>query len=147
MRLFLDASVLYAMATSPKGGARELLRLAGEGTATLITSEYALNETERALGIKSPAGAEIFAVIRHLSIWEIVNHSLSEARKAQKFVKDPDDAPIVAAAKLAHADALVSFDRKHLFAASVEEYLGISVITAGDALSLLRTEEEMRNKK
>lgn len=68
MRLFLDASVLFSMSTSSRGGARELLRLAMEGQATLITSEYALAETERSLREKSPQSADVFALIRTLSI-------------------------------------------------------------------------------
>lgn len=127
------------MSTSSRGGARELLRLAMEGQATLITSEYALAETERSLREKSPQSADVFALIRTLSIWTIINHTRAGAKAAQNAVKDPDDAPIIAAAREAEADALISFDRKHLFTQDVEKFLGAPVMTAGDAIHLLQS--------
>lgn len=138
MRFFLDASVLYAMAVSPTGGARELVRLVDSGTVTLVVSKYVFDEAETALLEKQPGFVRVIQIARTQSFWEYVFCSPREVREAKAFVSDPDDAPILAAAKKARVDALVSFDRKHLHTQSVEGYIGAPIITAGDALIMLR---------
>ena len=47
---------------------------------------------------------------------------------------------IVAGAKKAKIDALISFDRKHLHKRTVEHYIGAPIITAGDALARIRAQ-------
>ena len=86
------------------------------------------------------SGAELEAAQAFLKmpIWKKVAFTKEELLMALFVCPDPDDAPILAAAKKAKVDALVSFDRKHLHTKAVEAYIGAPVITAGDALKLLQ---------
>lgn len=49
IRIFLDASALFAAAYSSTGAARELLRLSLEKRVQLITNQIAVEEAERNL--------------------------------------------------------------------------------------------------
>lgn len=125
------------MADSPKGAAREILRYSLAGSVELVLSSFVLEETENKLQRKKPRAIEIFRQIQQLGLWQVVNPAEEEIRAALDHVPDPDDAPIIAAARKAHVDALISFDRKHLHTKSVEAFVGAPTLTAGDALALL----------
>lgn len=100
MRFFLDATFLYAMAVSATGGARELARLVDSGNVTLVVSEYVFDEAEASLAEKQPNYVWLIQKARTLPFWEFVSCSPREVQVAKVFVIDPDDAPILAAAKI-----------------------------------------------
>lgn len=137
MRFFIDSSALFAMADSSQGAAREILRYSLVGSAELVLSDFVLEETQAKLTRKKPRAVEILYQIQRLNLWQIVNPSEDEIRIALDYVCDPDDAPIIAAARKAKVDALISFDRKHLHTKVVASFVGAPTLTAGDALSLM----------
>lgn len=105
-RFFMDASAIFSMITSKTGGARELLRLAILEQITLITSAYAFIEVKRAIGRHDPSLTHFVDQLQAQSFWRIVNHDPNEIPNAKQAVTDPDDAPIIAATKLAKVDGL-----------------------------------------
>lgn len=137
----MDASAIFSMITSKTGGARELLRLAILEQITLITSTYAFSEVKRAIERHDPSLTHFVDQLQAQSFWLIVNHDPNEIATAKQAVTDPDDAPIIAAAKLAQVDGLISFDRKHLHTKEVEAYINAAVMTPGDALQLIRSSQ------
>ena len=80
----------------------------------------------------------IVQFIKDAHILEIIEVTNEEIQQANGIATDKDDDHIVAAAKKANVNALVSFDRKHLHTKKVMDYINAPVTTAGDALKKIR---------
>ena len=104
----------------------------------LITSDYAFDEAANNLGRKKPRSVQVLLALKEKMLWERVTPSSQDVEDAIPHVADVFDAPIIAAAKQAQVDALVSFDRKHLHTAAVSKFINAPVITAGQALEMIR---------
>ncbi len=140
-RIFFDASALFAAAYSASGGSRELVRLAMRGEIALVTSDYALEEARRNLAVKAPKALDVYDLLLSLLEIELVSPSTQEVDVATKHVAEKD-APIIAAAKKATVDYLVSYDKEHILGnVGAEEYAGVTIGTAGDALAAIREGE------
>jgi predicted nucleic acid-binding protein len=112
VRLFLDANVLFAAAHSPAGRSRALFKLAERGLCTLISSPHAIEEARRNVNLKSPSGASSLDDL----LESVERVSEADPRLVSWAVAQglpPGDAPILAAAVAAEADALVTGDRSH----------------------------------
>jgi predicted nucleic acid-binding protein len=136
VRLFLDANVLFAAVHSPEGRSGALFELAERGVCTLIMSPHAIEEARRNLALKSPAGVETF---RHLlaSVEQVPEADPRIVAWTTGHDLPASDAPILAAAVAAEADALVTGDRTHfghLFGTSIG---GVDVLSLADALKRL----------
>ena len=142
MRLFIDSSVFFAIADSETGAARELMRRAILQEIELVVSEYVLTETEDKLKAKRPKAAELFGYFRLNPFWAVENPTEKEINAARETTPDPDDVPIVAAAKKARVDALLSFDVKHLHRKSVEDYIGARVVKPEVIMQEIRAAEK-----
>ena len=139
LKLFIDSSVFFALCDSPGGASRELFRLALRGQAQLVTSLYVLRETEiHLIEKRSPDAVRAFHYVSQRPHWTIVNPTRAEVIDALPTTPDADDAPIVAAARKAEVDALVTFDRRHLIRPAVAEYLGAVVATPDQILRQVR---------
>jgi predicted nucleic acid-binding protein len=140
VRLFLDASVLFAAAYSSTGASRELMRLALRGDAQLLISRFVLEETARNLSAK--ASSEISATFRQLIAaldLKVIPDPSRENVLAAAAYTALKDAPVVAAAINAQADYLVTLDRKHLIdPPEVAEGSGLSIVLPADALAAAR---------
>jgi len=135
IKLFIDASVFFSACYSEKGASFEIFRLALRGEIQLAISEYVLQETERNLARKSPQDLPRFRdFLDNLSL-EVVRPSRSEVLQAARYT-ELKDAPIVAAARRAIADYLVSLDRRHL--------VDRQEVTEGSGLTILVPEEALR---
>ena len=112
MRLFLDANILFSAVHSPKGGARELIKLSDAGHCELITSQHAIVEAGRNLALKSsPPPEAVDHVLK--SVHRVSDAGPSVVAWAARLGLPENDAPILAAAAAAGADLLVTGDRKH----------------------------------
>lgn len=141
LRVFIDTSVFFSACYSQTGASFEIFRLALIGTIQLVTSEYVLEETRRNLIKKSPENLPRFQAFQGLIDWRIVNPSKLEVLDAAEYT-ELKDAPVVAAARSAGVEYLVSLDRRHLVGqASVAENAGISIVLPEDVLRLLRDDE------
>ena len=138
IRVFLDASVLFAAAYSATGASREIIRRAIRGELRLVASELVLEEARRNLGAKAPKALPPFETLLALVPFEIVRPTGAEVLSAMEYVA-AKDAPIVAAAKKAQVDYLLSLDRRHLV--EVEEVArgsGLRILLPSSCLAELR---------
>ena len=134
----MDSSVLFSAAFSAQGGSRELIRMAIRGEATLVISDYVIEETKRNLSRKAPQAGEITQFILSQVPFEIANPEKHEVLAAGLHV-ELKDAPVVAAAKKANVDLLTTLDKKHLLEKSnVAEFAGVPIVTPEDAITYLR---------
>lgn len=139
IRVFLDATILFAACvTRQESASRVLLKLVLTGAVTGVLSDYIIAEARRNLQAKAPDSFHLFPRLVNADLYEIVNASKSEVLKAAEYTT-MKDAPVVAAAKKAGVDYLVSLDRKHLVhAPGVAESSGLTILLPGDLLQILR---------
>ncbi len=138
IRLFLDASVLFAAALSPTGASREIVRLASQERVRVVLSTVVIEEARRNLGRKAPEALPLFETFLRWFPHEVIDppKALVVAATASVAAKD---APIVAAAQHAPVDMLVSLDRKHLVGVpGIEESAGMRIVLPSEALREIR---------
>lgn len=136
MRLFLDANVVFSAAYGDEGRAQDLIALAGRGRCELFSSAHALDEARRNLVLKAPGHEKRLAgaLVRIGVVAEAPAALVDWARRQGLPFKD---APILAAAVLARAEALVTGDARdfgHLYDRTVR---GVRVVTLARALALV----------
>lgn len=137
-RVFVDSSVFFSSAYSAHGHSRDLLLMAARQEITLALSPLVLEETRRNLARIVP---EVLPALDRLltSIhFEIIVPSKDEVGRAAEhvFLKD---APIIAAAKIAMVDMLVTLDKKHLLdKPELVKYVGLPIITPKEAVEMIR---------
>lgn len=141
-RVFLDASVLFAAAYSTTGASREIIRQGIRGQIKLVASELVFEEARRNLGVKGPDAVPDLEAFRQSSTIEMVRPSREEIEEAMVYTADKD-APVVAAARKAEADYLVSLDREHLVEVpEVIRRAGLAILLPGHFLKEMRAREE-----
>jgi predicted nucleic acid-binding protein len=131
-RLFIDSSVLFAAAYSTRGHAHDLIQMGIRGQVTLVISRLVLEETRRNLAASAPEGLPpLERLLENLSL-EIVQPSLDEVLAATNYTA-LKDAPILAAARTANVDILVTLDQKHLLGKpELEAYARAIIRTPGE---------------
>jgi len=138
IRLFLDASVLFAAALSPTGASREIMQLASQGKVRVVLSTVVIEEARRNLGRKAPEALPLFETFLQLFPHDVVDPPKPLVMAATAYVA-AKDAPIVAAAQHAQVDMLVSLDRKHLVGVpGIEESSGVRITLPSEALQEIR---------
>lgn len=139
LRVFIDASVLFAAVYSPRGSARDLLRLGLEGKITLVISPNILEEIERNLLRKAPRAAPYYRDLLATLALEIVSLPAQAAvQDAAAYVAEKD-AHVIAAAIEAHPDYLVTYDQKHLLAPpEVARRSGLTIVTPDVVVAAVR---------
>jgi putative PIN family toxin of toxin-antitoxin system len=130
IRVFLDASALFAAVYSSSGSARDLLLLVVEDEVQVVVSQDVLDEVQRNLSRKVPEKVAMFQQLLALADPEVIADPGQEAvRSAEEYVV-AKDAPIVAAAINAQPDYLVTYDRKHLLdPPTVAQRSGLTIVT------------------
>lgn len=138
-RIFIDSSVLFSAANSAKGHSRDLILMSLSGQIKIILSKYVLEETRRNLAqLKRPPMDEFesFLVNAGLEIIEINKQAVLDAGKLIVL----KDAPIIAAAKIAKVDMLVSLDKRHILDhPELEAYIQAFIVTPAQAFQKLKT--------
>ena len=129
-RVFVDASVLFATTYSLTGSARDLVQLALEGKVTLVVSPVVLGEVERNLSKKAPEKVEFYKILIEVIPFELASDPTKEELLEAATYTKLKDAPIVAAARKARVEYLVTYDRKHLIdPPEVAEKSGLMIVT------------------
>jgi len=139
IRVFIDSSVLIAASYSPTGASHEIIRQAIRGIISLVVSKLVLEETRRNLAIKAPETLPAFQQFLDIVSFEIVRPTMRQVLQAAQYTA-LKDAPIVAAAKRARVDYLISLDRRHL--------VGVPEIAQRSGLKIMLPQqllEELRN--
>lgn len=148
IRVFLDASVLFAASYSKTGSSRDLLREGIRGNLRIVVGQHVLEETERNLAQKAPAALSAFHELLTLVAAEAVDKpTVQELRQAATYI-DLKDAPIVAAAVKAKVDYLVTWDRKHfLDDPKVAETSGLTITTSDELMIVVRKQSDPELKQ
>lgn len=112
LRIFCDADVLIAGAASTSGASHILLQLSELTLVVCLTSGQAVDEAERNLLAKIPAALPAFRLILDAAVEVMPTPRPSVVREfaAQAHAKD---VAILAAAVLARADFLTTFNTRH----------------------------------
>ena len=134
-RFFSDSSVLFSAAYSRTGHARDLLTRALQRELVLVASQLVLKETRRNLADHAPGHTLILDYLLENIGFELVRPTKRQVLAAAAIVA-LKDAPIVAAARRARVDALVTFDQKHLLGrAAIAKYVRAPVLTPKAAMA------------
>lgn len=119
-RLFLDSSVVFTAVNSATGGSAKLFTVS---TWQLVTTPFVLTEVERNVRKKlyDHHLERFFLLVEHLTILQLqFKPDLFEQAKCCIALKD---AHILAEAKVANTNILVTLDRKHFFTPSATHFL------------------------
>ena len=137
-RIFIDSSVLFSAANSSKGHSRDLFLMSASGEIKIIISNFVLQETIRNLsGLKKPPLEALDQIVQNANI-ELVDATKQSVLDAAKLIV-LKDAPIIAAAKTAKVNMLVSLDKKHILGrADLETYIHASIVTPLIAYQTIR---------
>lgn len=136
MRVVLDTNVV-ASAFLWGGTPERLIKLGGEGTLDLVTSEALIAELAgilgrakfaQKLGQKNLSATEIIARYRELA--EIIDPAAIEVAT----LRDPDDEAVIACALAARADLIVSGDHDLRV---LKTYRRIRIVNAAEALRII----------
>ena len=140
VRLFLDTSALFSGIWSERGGARALLQLGEAGLVQLVVSRDVLDELERGLRAKAPEALGTLALLLDRARLTVVPAPRApHVAEAEHWTKHLGDARIVAAARSARVDYLVTLDRSHLLDNQLlARNVSFPVGTPGSALAWLR---------
>ena len=136
MKLFLDANVIFSAAHREEGRAQDLVALAARGHCQLVTSAHALGEARRNLELKS-TGFETRLTHTLAQTTVVPEAPAGVVAWSREQGLPPKDAPILAAAVHAGADALVTGDARdfgHLYDRTLR---GVQVLTPAAALALV----------
>jgi predicted nucleic acid-binding protein len=133
-KVFLDTSALMAGVVSPSGAAREVLRLCEAGIVDPVVSRQVLTEADRNLSEKLPAlVADYRALMRHMAPVMVKDPSRAAVERAARVIHRKD-APILAAARDANVDYLITWDTKHFLNERVSGFGRFKVVTPGEFL-------------
>ncbi len=137
-RVFLDTSAVIAGVVSPTGAAREVLRLAEARLIELVVSRQVLTEADRNLSAKLPGILDDYHGLLEQLDPVIVEDPSREAVQEAIRVIHRNDAPILAAAKHAAVDYLVTWNTRDFLTAKVRTWALFPVVTPGDFLRAFR---------
>jgi predicted nucleic acid-binding protein len=141
IRIFVDASVLFAAALSATGGSREIVRRGIRGDLELVISDFVIEEARRNRAAKRPDMLAELEVLCAAVPFTVVDATARQVKAAAAFTP-LKDAPIVAAAKRARVQFHVSLDRKHLVGKTeIEERSALRIILPETFLAALRNKE------
>ncbi len=136
--VFLDASVLFSAVYSQTGASREIIRLGMREEIQLAISDLVCTEALTNLESKAPEVAHTLSSFLRAVPFKEVRPSKEEVLAAMQYTAFKD-APVVAAAKRAEVDYLISLDKAHLVGvAAVQEGSGLNILLPGEFLEIFR---------
>ena len=137
-KVFLDTSALIAGVVSASGAAREVLRLGEARVIELVVSRQVLTEGDRNIATKLPTVlADYRMLLEHLALQIVEDPSAQGVREAARVIHHKD-APILAAARQAGVDYLVTWNTRHFHTAPVRAFGPFAVMTPGEFLQAFR---------
>ncbi len=138
IRIFIDSSVFFSAVYSSTGASREILKQAMRHKITIVMSSLVLEEVEK--NLKESASSTVPFFKQFLAF---LPYSLSDPTK--KEIEDAalcvvlKDAPILAAARKANVDYLVTLDRKRFVGVSkVAECANVDIVLPEEIIKNLR---------
>jgi predicted nucleic acid-binding protein len=132
--LFLDANILFSAAYRDGSPALLLFELASANRCNLLTSAFAWDEARRNIALKCPHRTTILDALRGQLDYAPVPDGSAIADAAKQGLPDKD-APILAAARAAAVDILVTGDRTHFGHLYGKTVGSLRVLTLRDTLA------------
>ena len=137
-RIFTDSSVIIAGAFSRTGASRAVLSMAEVGLFQLVVSRQVLDESERNLRNKLPAGLVTFTqLLTNTNLHVVDDPPLTETARWLSHI-EAKDVPILAAAVLEKVDRLLTLNPKD-FTVQVAKVSGLTIQLPGEFMRELRT--------
>ena len=133
--VFLDSSVMFTAANSPTGGSSKLFTIKN---ITLVASPLVLTETERNIRKK----LQFYQLERFFKLVALtqITHQKPDSfliKKAREVIEEKDSV-ILAEAKLAKCDFLVTLDKKDFLNEKVSNFLKPTTsLTPKDLIELI----------
>jgi predicted nucleic acid-binding protein len=137
-RVFIDTSALIAGVVSASGAAREVLRLAEAHLIEPLVSRQVLTEADRNLTAKLPSLLDDYhLLLSHIDPVIVEDPDRAAVHEAARVI-ERSDAPILAAARAARVDYLVTWNTRDFQTASVRRWAPFPVVTPGEFLRAFR---------
>lgn len=133
--VFIDSSVFFTATNSPTGGSAKLFTLKN---IKLVVSRVVLTETERNVRnkLQSYHLSRFFTLAKKIQILD-QKPDMNLVKKARKVIEEKDSV-ILAEAKLAQCDFLVTLDKKDFLNEKVANFLKPKVaLTPKELIQLL----------
>ena len=141
IRIFVDSSELFAAAYSSRGFSRDIILKGVKEDIKLVVSKLVFAEV--ALNLEKDAKDKLYLLefIKEFVPFEFVRATKKDVLSAAKYV-ELKDAPIVAAAKKAGVDLLVTLDRKHLLGKpEISKFIKAQIVTPKEAVEIILIKE------
>ncbi len=140
-RIFLDASVIFSGCYSTRGHSHDLLLMAVRGEYDMVSSELVVEEARRNLARTSEEYVLFLNFVLGNIAIEYVRPTKRQVVTAASHVA-LKDAPILAAAKRANVELLVTLDKKHLLGKpELAEYAGLEIMTPMAAVEYIKVDK------
>jgi len=137
-RAFVDSSVLFSAVYSTSGHSSDLLVMGAEGDILAVISDFVIVETRRNIRELKP---EKLALLDRLLVtvqFEVARVTSDDVADAKQWIV-LKDAPVLAAAKVARVDMLVTLDKKHFLGRpELETYINAPIFTPKEAYQKIK---------
>ena len=138
-RVFLDSSVLFSAVYSTSGHSSDLLVMGAERQIFAVISDFVIIETRRNISELKP---EKLVRLDHLLLtvqFEIAKVISTDVADAKEWIV-LKDAPVLAAAKVAQVNMLVTLDKKHFLGRpELETYINAPILTPKEAFQRIKS--------
>lgn len=134
IKVFFDSSVIVAALISKEGASRKILTFCEAGFLEGWVSEPLVTEVSGVIRRKFLQMEGEFQEILHISKLKVVKKIKPSALlKARGWIADPDDVHVLAAAKQADVDVLLTLDLRHFIKdVAVAKKSGMKILTPGE---------------
>lgn len=137
-RVFIDSSVLFSAVYSTSGHSSDLLVMGAERQLLAVISDFVIIETRRNISELKP---EKLVRLDHLlstvqfEIAKVISKDVADAKEWIVL----KDAPVLAAAKVAQVNMLVTLDKKHFLGRpELEAYISAPILTPKEAFQRIK---------
>jgi predicted nucleic acid-binding protein len=138
-RIFVDTSVIIAGVGSRVGASHAIMALAELGLLRPVVCPYVMDEAERNIQRKTPEALPRYREVQANIPWELIPDPDLEQVRTWIGVIVAKDAPVLAAAVIAHPHRLVTLDTKDFIEPpQVAARSGLRICTPGDLLREIR---------
>lgn len=137
MKVFLDSSVVVAALISSQGGSAKIFSLCEAGVLRGYISNDVVEEVQTVIDRKIPELGKYFSQLIKISKIKLAKNPSSETKKmAKNWISDPNDVAILAAAKEAEVDYLITLDVRHFIKdRQVAIKSGLKIVTPAEFLN------------
>lgn len=123
LTIFLDSSVILSGLASPTGGSGKVLQAAKQQKLKVLTTPLVVEEVTRHLDKLNIVPDKLHRLLSSKTVRLLANPNDGTIEKFRHVCHDPNDAHVLAGAAISGADILLSLDKKHILAPSVQKAL------------------------